>query len=55
MEFCGRAVGKTEGNSDVKDTTSTTEATKIGPWGLTETNPPSKEHAWALLRCPTHM
>ena len=39
----------------VKDTTSRpTEPTNLGPWGLTETEAPTKEHAWAGPRPSTH-
>ena len=29
------------------------ESTNLGPWGLTETEPPTKEHAGAKPRLPT--
>jgi hypothetical protein len=35
----------------IKDTTRRpTESTNLGPEGLTETEPPTKEHAWAEPR-----
>ena len=41
---------------EVKDTTRRpAEPTNLGPWGLTETKPPTKEHTWAGPRPPTHM
>ena len=41
---------------EVKDTTRRpAEPTNLGPWRLTETKPPTKEHTWAGPRPPTHM
>ena len=38
---------RTEQARGVKDTTRRpTESTNLGPWGLTETEPSTKEHAW---------
>lgn len=45
-----------ERGGGVKDTTRRpTEPTNQDPWGLTETEPPTKEHAWAGPGPPTHM
>ena len=30
----------------IKDTTRFTESTNLGPWGLNEHDPPTKEVAW---------
>ena len=39
---------RTEQARGVKDTTRRpTESTNLGPWGLTDTEPPTKEHAGA--------
>ena len=41
---------------EVKDTTrKPTESTNLGPWWLTETEPPTKEHAQAGPRLPAHV
>jgi len=36
-----------EGAGGVKDTTRPAESTNLGPWGLPETEPPTKEHTGA--------
>ena len=30
------------------------ESTNLGPWGLTEIEPPMKEHKWGTHRHPPH-
>ena len=45
-ESCGRVEGRSERARGVKDTIRRpTESTNLDPWGLTETKPPTKEHA----------
>lgn len=40
----------------IKDNTRIpTESTNLGQGELTETESPTKEHAWTGLRCPTQM
>jgi hypothetical protein len=39
----------------IKDTTRFTESTNLGPWGLTESGPPTREHAGAGPRLSTHL
>jgi hypothetical protein len=52
-ECCGRRGGRIEGARGIKDTTrKPAESTHLGPWGLTETEPPSREHAWDRLSLP---
>ena len=59
MEFsesCGRVGERIKGAGGVMDTTRRpTESTKLGPWGLMETKPPTKEHVWLGPRPPTHL
>jgi hypothetical protein len=55
-ESCGRVGGRSEQIRGVKDTTRRpTEPTNLGPWGLTETGPPTREHAEAGPGPPTHL
>ena len=52
MEECERGLSELEG---VKNTTRThTEPTNLGPWELTETKLPTKEHAWAGYAADVH-
>jgi hypothetical protein len=51
-ESCGRVGDKTERAKGVKDTRRPTESTNLGSWGLTETEPPTKEHAGAGPSAP---
>jgi hypothetical protein len=45
-ESCGRVEGRMKRARRVKDTSRRpTEATNLGRWGLTETEPPTKEPA----------
>jgi hypothetical protein len=55
-ESCGRVGGRIEQAGErVKDTTRRpTESTNLSPGGLTETEPPTKEHAGDGPRPPTH-
>jgi hypothetical protein len=49
----GDRIGQAGG---VKDTTRRpTESSNLGPWGLTVTGPPTKEHAGVGPRSPTHL
>jgi hypothetical protein len=53
VETCGRVRGRIEGTGVVKDTTKRlTEPTNLGPWGLMETEPSTKKHAWTGPRSP---
>ena len=55
-ESCGRVEGRSERARGVKDTKRRpTESPNLDPWGLTETKPPTKEHAGAGRRPPTHL
>ena len=55
-EFCTRVGDRIEGAGGVKDPTRTpTESTNLDPWGLTETESPTKEHAGAGPRTLTHL
>lgn len=46
----------TEGARGVSDTTrKPTESTNLGPRGLTETEPPTKDHARTGPRSPAHI
>lgn len=42
--------GSSGGTGGVKDTTRPTESNNLGPWGLTENEPPTKEHEGAGTR-----
>jgi hypothetical protein len=54
-ESFGRVGDRTERAGGVKDTTrKPTESTKLSPWGLTETEPPTREHTGAAPRLPTY-
>lgn len=50
----GSLVEEYEQTRGVKDSTGATESTNLGPWGLTDTEPLTKEHAGAETRLPTH-
>jgi hypothetical protein len=51
---CERMGDRTEQAGEIKDTTRRpTESTNMGPWGLTEPGPPTREHAGAGPRPPT--
>ena len=52
-ESCGRVRDRIEQAGWVKDIIRPTESTKLGPWGLTETEPQSKEHSGIRPRPPT--
>jgi hypothetical protein len=48
--------GRIERAEGVKDTTRRpTESTNLGPWRVTETEPPTQEHVWTRPRPPTNM
>jgi hypothetical protein len=53
--LCGRRGNRIKLARGVKDTTRHTRSTNLGPWGLTEPGPPTKEHAGARLRAPSHL
>jgi hypothetical protein len=48
-------VDRIEEAGEVKDTIRPVEWTNLPPWGLTETEPPTKEHVWTGPRTPTHL
>jgi hypothetical protein len=49
-ESCRRVGGRIEGAGRIKDTTRRpTELINLGPWGLTETESPTKEHALTCM------
>jgi hypothetical protein len=55
-ESCRRKEEKIQGSIEVKDTTrKPTESTNLGLQGLTETEPPTKEHICDRLKPSTHM
>ena len=55
-EARGRVVGRIEGLGGDKDSTRRpTESTNLDPWGLPETEPPTKELTWSELRPPVHI
>jgi hypothetical protein len=55
-ESCGRVGDMIEEAWGVRDTTrGPTESTNLGPWGLTEHEPPTKEYTGAGPRHPTHL
>ena len=55
-ESCGRVGDRIERAGEVKDITRRpTESSNLSPWGLTETEPPTKEHACVGPRPPTHL
>ena len=55
-DSCGRVEGRNEGPELVKDSTRRpTVLTNLGPWGLTKTEPPTKEHAWTGPRTLSHI
>jgi hypothetical protein len=50
-----KSEGRIVGDRKIKNTSRRpTESTNLGSWGLTETKPPMKEHAWARPRPPIH-
>lgn len=52
---CGRLRVMIEGTGGVKNTIRRrTETNNLGPWGLTETEPQTKEHSWTDL-APLHI
>ena len=54
-ESCGRVGDRIKGAGEVKDTTTRpTELTNLGPWGLIETEPPTKIMQELYLD-PTHL
>jgi hypothetical protein len=55
-ESCGRNRGRIEGVREVKDTTRRPRgSSNLGPWDLTEPEPPTKEHAGAGPRPSVHL
>ena len=54
-ELCRRVEARIEKTRVDKDTRKPKESTNPGPWGLTETKPPTKEHPWARPSPPTHL
>ena len=55
-EAYGRVKRRIEGPKEYRDSTGRpTESTNLDPWGLLETEPPTKEHTQAGLRAPEHM
>jgi hypothetical protein len=55
-DFCGRVGGIIEGpKRDRNSMGRPTELTNLDPWGLSETEPTTKEHKWAEPRPPAHM
>ena len=53
---CGRVGGRTEGPKEDRDSTERPiESNNLDPWGLPETEPPTKEGAWARHGSTTHM
>ena len=57
MEEFGVGVGgRIKGGGGVKDTSRRpTESTNWDPWGLTESEPPTKEYMCAVPRLPTYL
>ena len=55
-ESYGKVGYRTEQSEGVKDTTRIPiESTNLGPWRLTETEPPTKGHTVAGPRPPTYL
>jgi hypothetical protein len=55
-EFYGRVGGRTERPEDDRDfTEKPTESTNLDPWGLPETESPTKEQAQAGPRSLAHV
>ena len=53
--FCVRVWNRTEQSGEAKNTTRRPiESTNLGPWGLTETEPPTTEHTGTGPRTPLH-
>ena len=55
LESCRRVEDRSEQVGEVKDTRRSTESTNLGLWGCTEPRPPTREHAEATVRSPTHL
>jgi hypothetical protein len=56
QEVLWKSRRRNEGAGEIEYTTRKLRvSTYLGPWGLTETEPPMKEHEWAAHRSPTHM
>ena len=57
QESCRRVGGRIEGPQEDSDSTGRpTKSTNLDPWGLPETEPPTKKQAWAGPRPPhTHV
>jgi hypothetical protein len=52
----GRVGGRVEGPGGDRDSTGrSTESTNLGPWELSETEPPTKEHTQTGPRPTAHM
>jgi hypothetical protein len=55
-ESGGRWRGRVEGTREVKDTTrKSTESINLDPQGITESEPPTREHIWNGTRPSTHI
>ena len=52
---CGRVRDRIERDGGVKDTTRPTETNNLDPWGPTETESLTKEHAEAGPMSPSHI
>ena len=56
LESCGRVGGRIEEPEEDRDSTGRpTESTNLDLWGLPETEPLTKEQAWAGPRPPAHV
>ena len=56
MESCGKMGGRIQLAGGIKDMKRRcTESSNLGPWLLTETEPPTKEHVSAGSRPLTHL
>lgn len=56
QEELGRVGDRIEQERRIKDNTRRpTEPTDLGPWGPTETEPPTKKHVGAGPISPTHL
>ena len=49
----GESIEGPEGDRNFKG--RTIESTSLDPWGLSETELPTKEHTWALTSLPAHI
>lgn len=55
MVSYGRIRDKTESARKVKDSRILTGSTNLGPWGLTDIEPPTKEHSGDRPRPPPYL